>query len=458
MEKIKVKTCILFFVLVFFAVIFGGILGGLLAGTVNTKNVENFIEFNPALPTRLLDINGEVITEFASDEKREMISIDRLPQHMIDSLVTREDRIFYDHNGFSLKALLRAVVGKLTGRTLGGGSTLTQQIAGTLYCDRTEMSYMRKIKELWWAFQMERRYSKNEIMELYLNRIYFGGGTYGVNAASKYYFGHDATKITPAESAILVIQLSNPAYYNPFDHPNRARERQQDVLVSMVKNGYITQEQADESYDDDRANFCGGDALKLNFKPTESTDGTVSSIVINADVTFTETNENVNVVVVDKTNMDDPGNDPGNDPQPNDKITLTIPAPVTLSADEAATADPTSGDVVMSAENGLKSVMVKVNSSSAEMMEQLAAVSEGYPGVDLVNGCEVVGNQNLVAFLGGLGKTITVPAEGDKNYTFPVGQFYIFLGILPGAHDFVMTVTDKEGNKKTGTVKVTITE
>ena len=220
----------------------------------------------------------------------------------------------------------------------------------------------------------------------------------------------------------------------------------------------MTKDQADESYDDDHANFCGGDALKLNFKPTESTDGTVSSIVINADVTFTETNENVNVVVVDKTNMDDPGNDPGNDPQPNDKITLTIPAPVTLSADEAATADPTSGDVVMYAENGLKSVMVKVESSSDEMMEQLAAVADEYEGVDLVNGCEVVGNQNLVAFLGGLGKTITVPAEGDKNYTFPVGQFYLFLGILPGAHDFVMTVTDKEGNKKTGTVKVTITE
>ena len=199
--------------------------------------------------------------------------------------------------------------------------------------------------------------------------------------------------------------------------------------------------------------------MALNFKPTESTDGKISSIVITADVTFTETNSNVNVVVVDKTNMDDPGNDPENDPNPgDDKITLTIPAPVTLSADDAATADPSSGDVVMSAENGLKSIMVKVNSSSDEMMEQLGAVAEGYPGVDLVNGCEVVGNQNLVAFLGSLGKTITVPAEGDKNYTFPVGQFYLFLGILPGEHNFVMTVTDKDGNKKTGTVKVTITE
>ena len=125
---------------------------------------------------------------------------------------------------------------------------------------------------------------------------------------------------------------------------------------------------------------------------------------------------------------------------------------------KCATADPTSGDVAMTAEKGLKSVSVKVNSSSDEMMEQLAAVADEYPGVDLVNGCEVVGNQNLVAFLGSLGKEITVPAQGDTNYTFPVGQFYLFLGILPGTHNFIMTVTDMEGNTKTGTVKVTITE
>ena len=169
---------------------------------------------------------------------------------MLDALLTREDRIFYSHHGFSFKAVMRAVVGKLTGRSLGGGSTLTQQIAGTIYCDRTEMSIMRKIKELWWAVQMERRLSKNEILELYLNKIYFGGGTYGVNAASKYYFGHSAEQITPAEAAILVIQLSNPAFYNPFDHPNRAMDRQKDVLDSMVKAGYISKAYAEESFNE----------------------------------------------------------------------------------------------------------------------------------------------------------------------------------------------------------------
>ncbi len=255
MKRIKISGIVFLSLLLLFAVIFGAALGGMMASTVNIKNTEHFTQFNTALPTKLLDINGEIITEFASDEKREIIAYQKLPQHLIDALITREDRIFFSHNGFSFKAVSRAIVGKLVGSSLGGGSTLTQQIAGTLYCDRTEMSIKRKLKELWWALQMERRYSKNEILELYLNKIYFGGGTYGVNAASKYYFGHAATEITPAESGILVIQLSNPAFYNPFDHPNRAMERQMDVLNSMVDAGYITREQADLSYEDYWAKF-----------------------------------------------------------------------------------------------------------------------------------------------------------------------------------------------------------
>lgn len=255
MNKIRKSTIFWFSALFFAAIVFGSLLGLGLSETVNIKNTEYITSFDIALPTKLLDINGELITEFASDEKREIISLNRLPQHMIDALLTREDRIFYKHHGFSFKAVMRAVIGKLTGRSLGGGSTLTQQIAGTLYCDRTDMSIMRKIKELWWAIQMERHLSKNEILELYLNKIYFGGGTYGVNAASKYYFGHSAEEITPAEAAILVIQLSNPAFYNPFDHPNRAMDRQKDVLNFMVKAGYISKENADDSFEDFWSNF-----------------------------------------------------------------------------------------------------------------------------------------------------------------------------------------------------------
>ncbi|WP_294427790.1 penicillin-binding protein 1A [uncultured Treponema sp.] len=255
MQKTSKFTILMISGLFFCAAVFGISLGLALSNTKYIIDNENFTEFDTALPTRILDINGELITELASEEKREIISINRLPQHMIDALVSREDRIFYKHHGFSVKALFRAVVGQALHLSLGGGSTLTQQIAGTLYCDRRDMSYMRKLKELWWAIQMERRFSKNEILELYLNKIYFGGGTYGVNAASKYYFGHDATEITPAEAAILVVQLSNPAHYNPFEYPNRAMDRQKYVLSAMVESGLITQEQSDTSFDDYWANF-----------------------------------------------------------------------------------------------------------------------------------------------------------------------------------------------------------
>ena len=255
MKKILKAPIIISGVLFFFAIGIGGALGASLAATRNIINSEYITEFETALPTKLLDINGEVITEFASDEKREIIAFKDLPQHLVDALITREDRIFFSHNGFNLKAIFRGVFGILTGRSLGGGSTLTQQIAGTLYCDRNDKSITRKLKELWWAIQMERRYSKNEILELYLNKIYFGGGTYGVNAASKYYFGHGATEITPAEAAILVIQLSNPAFYNPFDHPNRAMDRQKNVLDSMVAQGFITKAEANESFNDFWADF-----------------------------------------------------------------------------------------------------------------------------------------------------------------------------------------------------------
>lgn len=255
MAKIKKSTIVYVSLLFLSSIVVGVALGWGVSETRNIKNSEYITEFETALPTTLLDINGEVITEFASDERREIIALTDLPNHLIDTILTREDRAFYEHKGYSVIAIFRAFIGVLTRRSLGGGSTLTQQIAGTLYADRSDISVMRKIRELWWAMQMERRYSKNEIMEMYLNRVYFGGGTYGVNAAAKYYFGHGALEITPAEAAILVIQLSNPAYYNPFNHPNRARDRQRNVLDAMVDAGYISRENADESFDNYWANF-----------------------------------------------------------------------------------------------------------------------------------------------------------------------------------------------------------
>lgn len=224
----------------------------------------------------------------------------------------------------------------------------------------------------------------------------------------------------------------------------------------IASRNVLTKDDASSSYDDDRENFGGGDILNFTFNPTDATDGVVNSVTITADVTFSETNESVNINVIDVPGYqeeEEPTPGPGGD---DNGITLTLPNAVSMTAAEASVADPSTGDVRIQCENGVKSILVKVTSTSASMIEQLTEVGNQYEGVDLVNGCEVVANQNLVSFLEGLDKTITVPAAGDKDYTFPVGQFYGFLGILPGTHNFTLTVIDAEDNQKVGTVQVTI--
>ncbi|MDR0759030.1 MAG: PBP1A family penicillin-binding protein [Treponema sp.] len=245
-KRILLRVFAVFTIII--AILMGAGLGLSLAETANIKNQENFVEFAPALPTKILDIHGTLITEFSADEKRELVSLSDLPQHLIYAVLAREDPDFYNHRGFSVRGIARALYGQLTGRTLGGGSTITQQVAGTLYTDRTEKSYSRKIRELWWAIQMERRYTKNEILEIYLNYMYMGPGVYGVEAASKFFFGHSARDITLAEAAILVVQLSSPARYNPLDNPNVAMNRQQSVLDRMIELGYTTAEAAEASF------------------------------------------------------------------------------------------------------------------------------------------------------------------------------------------------------------------
>ncbi len=219
--------------------------GLMLATNFNIKNMENFGEDNPALPSQILDINGNLITEFFSDEKREIVSINDLPESLIYALMTREDGTFFKHNGFSLYGTLRAVVKIITGQYFSGGSTLTQQLAGHLYADRSDISVTRKLKELWWAFQLERQLTKYEILEMYINKMPFGHNTYGVEAASKFFFRHSAEENTVAESVMLVIQLVRPGLYSPIRYPERARKVQSEIIDQMVRNGYITRQEAD---------------------------------------------------------------------------------------------------------------------------------------------------------------------------------------------------------------------
>jgi len=233
----------------------GAGIGLALSGTVNTIRTENFTEFDIALSTKIYDINGRLITEFFAEEQRIPITLNELPKHLIDAFLTREDRSFYSHHGFNLRSTLRAALGLITGQNLGGGSTITQQLAGTLYADRREITIQRKLKELWWALQLERRFTKEEILEMYLNRMIMGPAVYGVEAASRYFFGHPAKDCTPAESVILAIQLSSPSRYNPFRNPMLARERSKEILDQMVDSHLLTREEAEESFDAYWASF-----------------------------------------------------------------------------------------------------------------------------------------------------------------------------------------------------------
>ena len=230
------------------ALLTGTALGIGLGSTLNIIRNENFSEFTVALPSKLFDIKGRLITEFYAEEKREPVPLKDLPPTLIGAFLTREDQSFYSHHGFTIKGMARAFFGKIIGKNLGGGSTITQQLAGTLYADRRDISLRRKIVELWWALQLERRYTKNEILEMYLNRMVMGSGVYGVEAASQYFFGHSARECTPAEAAILAIQLSSPSKYNPFRNPANAQARSREILDQMVKRRLITKAEAQTSY------------------------------------------------------------------------------------------------------------------------------------------------------------------------------------------------------------------
>ena len=238
------------------AILLGVAVGAAIAATKNNIATENFTDLKPSLPTKILDSKGRLITEFYSDEKRELVSVRDLPQHLIDAVITREDKTFYTHPGFTMKSILRAVWGKVSGQSLGGGSTITQQVAGLLgYVDRRDYSIKRKLAELWWALQIERRYTKEEILEIYINNMPMGAGCYGVEAASKFYFGHSAKDVTLAEAAVLVPLFSSPALYNPISKPNNAKARSREILDQMVAAGSCTKEEADESFAEYWDNF-----------------------------------------------------------------------------------------------------------------------------------------------------------------------------------------------------------
>lgn len=209
----------------------------------NLPSLDQLENYDPDLITRIYSSDGEVLDELFF-EKRIFVSLDQIPNNMKNAVIASEDRRFYDHWGIDSKSILRAVVVNII--SLGyeqGFSSLTQQVARTLYDTiGFRKTITRKIKEIITAIQIERTYTKDEILEMYLNNVHFGHGTYGVQVAAKRYFQKDVSLLTLGESAMLVGILPAPARFSPITHPERAHYKRNVVLRVMRDEKFINKE------------------------------------------------------------------------------------------------------------------------------------------------------------------------------------------------------------------------
>lgn len=195
--------------------------------------------YNPVIPSKIYDANGEVI-DILYKEIRETATIDEMPQSLKDAYVSIEDRNFYKHHGFDTVVFTNTMIkNAMAGRMKAGASSITQQLVKNAFLTN-EKKLMRKVKELMIAFELERTYTKDEILEKYMNEIYFGSGAYGVKTAAKVFYAKPIKDINLAEAALLAGVPNRPNYYNPRRHLDNAIYRQKIVLSQMKKYGHIT--------------------------------------------------------------------------------------------------------------------------------------------------------------------------------------------------------------------------
>jgi len=199
--------------------------------------------FDPSVGTKVYDDNDELVTEFHV-ERRIFVPLAQIPKALRDAVIATEDARFYSHHGVDPTGIARAIYQNFRrGRIVEGGSTITQQLAKVLFLT-PDRSLDRKLKEAVLALLIERRYSKDRILELYLNQIYFGHGAFGVEAAAQTFFGKSVGHLTLAESALLAGLPKAPATYSPFDHPDAAKRRRTTVLARMVETGMLKPDDA----------------------------------------------------------------------------------------------------------------------------------------------------------------------------------------------------------------------
>ena len=220
----------------------GATAGAFLALTRDLPQIRELENFEPSAATRIYSADQVLLAELFL-EKRTPVSIDQIPTYLKSALIVTEDRQFYSHSGIYLKGIFRAVIKDImAGQFVEGASTITQQLAKTLFLSQAK-TINRKIKEAILAIQLERRYTKDELLALYLNQIYFGSGAYGVESAARLFFGKPASQMDLAQCALIAGLPKAPSRYSPLVNPALAEKRRNLVLSIMRDQGLITNAQ-----------------------------------------------------------------------------------------------------------------------------------------------------------------------------------------------------------------------
>lgn len=210
-------------------------------------NPNNLITRNQEFSTKIYDRKGRLLFKFYKNKNRTYIKLSQIPLHVIQATLAIEDAEFYRHQGFSIKGIVRALLQNLShGDISSGGSTITQQLVKNALLS-PEKTFSRKIKEIITAVRVEAKFPKDQILEMYLNEVPYGGSAYGIEEASQTYFGKSAKDLTLAEGALLAGLPKAPTLYSPFINPHLARARQLEVLSRMVQEGFITKEAMEEA-------------------------------------------------------------------------------------------------------------------------------------------------------------------------------------------------------------------
>lgn len=215
----------------------------------NLPDVNSINTYIPAETTKIFSADGVVLAELHEEENRIRIPLEKISSTLTQTVVAIEDTDFYDHHGLNFKGIARAVYRDVIAMSfVEGASTLTQQLARNLFLYK-QRKISRKIAEMLLAIQIERNFTKPEILEMYLNQVYWGHNAYGIESASRLYFGKTAIELNLAESSILVGILKGPELYSPYKNMELAKQRQKTVLTRMEKLGLITQEEAQIAYE-----------------------------------------------------------------------------------------------------------------------------------------------------------------------------------------------------------------